>query len=136
MELNQEEEFEADEWALDDITGQWLDAGKVTAARMEEAQYMGQLSMFEPATWEECIAKTGKPPITTKWIDVNKGTTEEPIIRSRLVALDFRLKGKAARFDLFAAMRPLEAKRMLFLMAVRWNRERPKKKYKLLFIDV
>ena len=107
MELNQEDEFEADEWALDDITGQWLDAGKVTAARMEEVQYMGKLSMFEPATWEECIAKTGKPPITTKWIDVNKGTAEEPTIRSRLVARDFRLKGEAARFDLFAAMPPL-----------------------------
>ena len=136
LELNQEDEYEADQWALDDITGQWLDAEKVTAARKEEVQYMGKLSMFEPSIWEECIAKTGKPPITTKWIDVNKGSAEEPIVRSRLVARDFRLKGEAARFDLFAAMPPLEAKRMLFLMAVRRNRERPKKKYKLLFIDV
>ena len=136
LELNQEDEYEADQWALDDITGQWLDAEKVTAARKEEVQYMGKLSMFEPSTWEEYIAKTGKPPITTKWIDVNKGSAEEPIVRSRLVARDFRLKGEAARFDLIAAMPPLEAKRMLFLMAVRRNRERLKKKYKLLFIDV
>ena len=49
LELNQEEEFEADEWALEDVTGQWLDVGKVVAARMEEVQYMAKLKMFEPA---------------------------------------------------------------------------------------
>ncbi len=47
---------------MDDAAGQWLDSGKVTAAMMEEAQYMGKLSMVEPATWEECIAMTGRPP--------------------------------------------------------------------------
>ncbi len=37
---------------------------------------------------------------------------------------------------MFAAMPPLEANRMLFLMAVRRNIEKPNKKYKLLLIDV
>ena len=30
--------------------------------------------------------KTGKPPITTRWVDVNKGDDENPNYRSRLVA--------------------------------------------------
>ena len=68
----------------------------------------GEAEHVEPATWGECIKKTGKPPITTMWIDVSKGTTGEAIIRSRLVARDFLLKGDAARFDLFAAMPRLE----------------------------
>ena len=33
--MNQEEEFEADEWALDDVTGQWLDGGKVADAVLD-----------------------------------------------------------------------------------------------------
>jgi hypothetical protein len=97
LELTQEEEFEADEWALGDVVGQWLGSGKVAAERKDEVQYMAKLSMLEPAKWEECLEKTGKPPIPTKWIDVDKGTSEELIIRSRLVARDFRLKGEAAR---------------------------------------
>ncbi len=95
----------------------------MAAARKEEVEYMAKLGVFEPASWEECLEKTGKPPITTKWVDVNNGTSEEMIVRSRLVARDFKLKGEAARFDLFPAMPPLEAKCVLFLMAVRQNRE-------------
>ncbi len=38
LELHLEEEFEADEWALDDVTVQWLKGGKVAAARKEEVQ--------------------------------------------------------------------------------------------------
>ena len=75
--------------------------------------------MFVPATWEECVEETGRPPISTKWVDVNKGMVQNQIIRSRLVARDFRVKGESDRSDLFAAMPPLEAKRMLFRMAVR-----------------
>ncbi len=50
LELKQEEEFETDEWALGDVAGQWLDGGRVAAARREEAQRVAKLNMFEPAT--------------------------------------------------------------------------------------
>ena len=65
-----------------------------------------------------------------------QGTEKVEVVRSRLVARDFRKKGETERFDLFAAMPPLEAKRMLFQMAVRKNWEHPERKYKLLFLDV
>ena len=136
LETNQDDEAGVDEWAPQEFTDHWLDEEKVAEARAEEIKYMGELGMFVPSTREECVAKTGKPPITTKWVDVNKGTSLEEIIRSRLVARDFKIKGEAARFDLFAAMPPLEAKRMLLQMAVRRNRERPDRGYKLMFIDV
>ena len=92
--------------------------------------------MFVPATWEECVAETGKPPIWTKWVDVNRGTAPNQIIRSRLVAQDFRFKGESERSDLFAAMPPLEAMRMLFRMSVRRCREKPFERYKIMQIDV
>ena len=94
------------------------------------------MGVFEKSTREECVARTRKSPITTRWIDTNKGTEENPMVRSRLVARDFKKKGEVERYDLFAAMPPLEAKRMLFQMAVRKNREYPREKYKLLFLDV
>ena len=53
-------------------------------------------------------------------------------MRSRWVARDFKPKGEKDREDLFAAMPPLEAKRMLFRRA----RVRRKRAYKLLFVDV
>ncbi len=37
---NQEEEFMADEWAIDDVTGKKLDVEKVNTARREEVELM------------------------------------------------------------------------------------------------
>ena len=110
---------------------------KVAEARSEEIGCKEKdLDMFIPAAWEECVEETGRPPISTKWVDVNKGTVQNQIIRSRLVARDFRVKGESDRSDLFAAMPPLEAKRMLFRMAVRRIREMPCERYKIMLIDV
>ncbi len=59
--------------------------------------------------------RTGKAPIKVKWIDANKGNVNNPEYRSRLVAMEFNT-GK--REDLFAATPPLEAKTLLFSLAV------------------
>ena len=77
-------------------------------------------AMCTESTEEECLAKTGKAPVTTKWVRVNKGTSSNPFIRARLVARDFGGE------SLFAAMPPLEAKKLLFRMAAKeqcvWRR--------------
>ncbi len=62
---------------------------------------------------EECWRNTGRDPTTTKWVDANKGRNGEIQIGSRLVARDFRTK----QF-VFAAMPPLEIKRMFLPMAM------------------
>ena len=70
---------------------------------------------------------------------INKGTTECPDIRCRLVARDFKPKGDNQRGDLFAAMPPLEAKKKLARIAVGQKkvlRQKKMQKMKLLFIDV
>ena len=123
-------EYAADEWVFDELSGWWLDGDKVAEAMEKE------LDMFVPATWEECVEESGRPPISTKWVGVDKGTVQNQIIRSRLVARDFRVKGESDRSDLFAAMPPLEAKRILFRMAVRRCREKPCERNKIMLIDV
>ena len=134
-----EEMGEAECDTLDTKTGEILDPGLVAAARSEEMRYMNDIGMFEDACDEECYAKTGKPPVDTKWVDVNKRTLQEPVIRCRLVARDFKPKGESAREDVFAAMPPLEAKKVLLSIAAShpWvMRNGRLQRPKLMFIDV
>ena len=64
---------------------------------------------------EDCRKETGKRPIRVRWIDCNKGDAVHPNFRSRLVAKEIK---KDSRIDLFAATPPLEAKKILFSLAV------------------
>jgi hypothetical protein len=57
----------------------------------------------------EAYRVTGRPPISTKWVDVDKSHgMGQPLVRSRWVARDFKEKGEKDREDLFAATPPLE----------------------------
>ena len=51
---------------------------------------------------------TGGPPISTKWVDVNKGDQQNYDIRCRLVA---RQMGGTKSDEFYAPTPPLEAKR-------------------------
>lgn len=81
---------------------------------------------------QECWDKTSGPPITTTWVDVNKGDQQERDVRCRLVA---REMGGAKSNELYAATPPLEAKRLLFSEAAT-NRRVGKYEKKLLIIVV
>ena len=63
----------------------------------------------------EVREKTGRALITTKWVDINKGDEFNEELRSRLVAKEIKTD---KRTDLFAATPPLEAKKILFSLAV------------------
>ena len=118
--------------ARDALSGSCLNEDEVREARREEMAFVRRISVFEEATLEECWQRTGRGPISTKWVDVDKGSE----IRSRWVARDFKPKGEKDRADLFAAMPPLEAKKLLFRrFASKANRDGPRK-MKLMFIDV
>ena len=56
---------------------------------------------------EECWQKTGKKPVSVRWVDTNKGSGSEVVVRSRMVARDFK-GGDKHRDDLFAETPPLE----------------------------
>ena len=92
-----------------------------------EMGYMEKLGVGEEVPEGECEAMTGKQPVTTKWVRVNKGAD----VRARLVARDFKIKNDD-RGDLFAAMPPLEGKKMLFRMAAKdktvWRKGRMRRR--------
>ena len=51
---------------------------------------MRGLGVWEAASWDECVQKTGKAPVSTRWVDVDKGRDGAVDVRSRLVARDFK----------------------------------------------
>ena len=58
---------------------------------------------------------TGNPPITVRWVDVNKGDNTTPNVRSRLVARQIRQAGEDA---IFAPTPPLESLRSILSLAM------------------
>ena len=120
-----------------------LDPELVRKGREEEVRFMVEkLQMFEFGTLEEAMRRNGgKTPTTTKWLGNWKmGDDGERFVRCRLVGRDFKTKGgKGEAAELFAAMPPLEAKKVLFRMAaaVRGRRRRSRQpEVKIMFVDV
>ena len=56
-----------------------------------------------PSSYWEALKRTGKPPIKTRFVDVDKGDLTSPDVRSRLVAKDFAFKKND---EFFAATPP------------------------------
>ena len=80
--------------------------------------------LYVKRTFEERWQVTGKAPIKTRFVDINKGDHDAPNYRSRLVATEIRAQNPS--LDHFAAMPPLEAKKALFsLAATRGFRSKP-----------
>ena len=90
----------------DDLTGQLLDPVLVRAARAKELEYFESKGVWRLRPAEEARQRTGKPPVTVRWVDVNKGDDINPNVRSRLVARQIRQAGEEA---IFAPTPPLEA---------------------------
>ena len=101
-----EEEFR------DNRTGEYLDPELVAKAKSEEVEFMAKIGLYQEVDISECLEMSGRPPISTRWVDVNQGSTESLDVRCRLVARDFKPKGERDRSDIFAAMPPLEAKKL------------------------
>lgn len=91
-------------------TGEPLPPDLARAARQEEIQFMLEWRVWDEATVAECRRRTGKGPLGGKWVDVNKGDSQNPLVRSRYVAKEIAFHRSD---DFFAATPPLEARRLL-----------------------
>ena len=121
----------------DDISGKELDPELVKRARVEEIEEFNKHRVYVKVPIEECIRVTGKKPIGSRWVDINKGDENNPEYRSRLVAKEIK---KDNNQDLFAATPPLEAKKLLMSLAmtegVGFERGKEKSGMRIDFIDV
>ena len=80
-----------------------LDIVDVKKGHDEEIKFMYTEHIYERRDYDECWNNPGKPPTSVRCSDTNKGSTENPNVRCRLVARVFQAKGTLR--DLFAAMR-------------------------------
>ena len=94
----------------DELTGEELAPALVRAARKEEVDFMLDWDVWEEVPVEQCRKVTGKGPLGGRWVDVNKGDSTNPNVRSRYVAKEIAYTKSD---DFFAAMPPLEALRLL-----------------------
>ena len=98
--------YDYDGHFVDDMSGQTLKTDLVLKARKEEMDKHFSHNAYDKVPIEESHRATGKGPIGSRWIDINKGDVKDPIYRSRLVARKIK---RDTRTDLFAATPPLEA---------------------------
>ena len=72
-EPNVDEDWGLEEQAIDDVNGGSLPVGLVKEARREEVEYINSRGIWVFRPIEECINRTGKKPISMRWVDTNKG---------------------------------------------------------------
>ena len=101
----------------DDLTGQVLKDELVLEARMKELAYFRDKGVWSKRPRSEARAKTGKGPVSVRWVDVNKGDDIAPKYRSRLVARQLKATDKSGD-TFFAPMPPLEAVRAVLSLAM------------------
>ena len=95
---------------IDDITGQPLKPELCRIARKKELDYFHSKGVWSMRSMQEAWKLTGRPPISVRWVEVNKGDDDNPNYRSRLVAREIRMAGEDS---IFAPTPPLEWLRMV-----------------------
>ena len=120
---------------VDDIYNVPLNPQLVMAARADEVKGVYNHKLFDKVPIKECWDETGARPVSTRWVDINKGDDEHPDCRSRWVGREFKGKDND-RDDLFAATPPLEAKKALIARAACQKGVDTKRPKKLGFVDI
>ena len=83
--------------------------------------FLKQLGAYKYDTVSDCKAATGKPPVPTGRVDVNKGDVATPLVRCRWVIQETRHKTNMDTSDpsqTFSATPPYEALRFLISMTM------------------
>ena len=107
----------------------------------KELKYFDEKEVWTMRPKDECRRKTGKAPITVRWVIVNKGDDEHPNYRARLVARQIRHQGVES---IFAPTPPLEAVRtVISAAATNYDHDAPgcrdpnsEERIQLSFIDI
>ena len=89
----------------------------VREARGKELEFFHSKRVWQKRPKAVAKLETGRPPITVRWVDVNKGDDMNPNYRSRLVARQLKARDMSGK-SYFAAAPPLEALRTVVSLAM------------------
>ena len=117
----------------DEYTLEPLPKEETKAAMHDELSYFCE-KVFRGVSYEEAVNDPEGKIIGSRFVNCNKGDSEKPDVRCRLVAQEIN-HGSEGCEDFYAATPPLEAKRLLFS---EWasKKVRRGKKLKLSFVDI
>ena len=101
----------------DDLTGQVLNDALVLEARAKELSFFYSKAAWQKAPKATARAATGRPAISARWVDVNKGDDLCPNYRSRLVARQIKAQDHSGN-SYFAPAPRLDAPRTVISMAM------------------
>ena len=101
----------------DALTGQALQDDLVVKARKVEVDFFESKGVWTKVPRQKAYEKSGRPPISARWLDVNKADDEEPNIRSRYVARQMKALDSSGT-SYFAPAPPLEAVRIVISLAM------------------
>ena len=123
----------------DDVNGGFLIPRLVREARSLELDWIKKEQVFEYRSRTEAEEK-GIKPIPLIWVDTNKGDKNTPFVRSRICVREFK-KGRNAvesleLEQLFSAMPPLEALKLLCSLKVSMKTSRKGNPLKLAHFDI
>ena len=90
----------------DDVTGKPLDFEGVKEARRVELEFVDKRPVYEEVPTQESYDVTGRGPIDTKWVDIDKGGPGDHRYRSRWVAKDFNTYQSDALYATTPLARP------------------------------
>ena len=91
------------------MTGETLDAELVNEGCREDIDMLHKIGVYEYVERSKAERDPFGKLVGVRWVKVNKGTSEAPNVRYRLVAQ--KLAGAEVRDDLFAGTPPLAAMR-------------------------
>ena len=135
--LNEEEtEIDWEEMDLDfedEITGAPLLTEDVIRAHQDEMQEHKNFDVYDEVEEELCWQLTGGPPVGSRLRVINKGDENQPDVRARPVAKQFKLKGWE---PIFAATPPLSLFKYLFSRVTSTRAGRTGKPRKIMIIDL
>ena len=126
----------------DDVNGRYLPEDLVLAARREEIHWVHSEGVYEIVAMQEC-KDAGMKPLDLIWVDTDKSVDPtRKKIRSRLCTRGYRTKkqGKIQRASpasqLFSAMLPLEAVKVLVSIMISVSLSNKGKPLKLRHYDI
>ncbi|CAK0876009.1 unnamed protein product [Prorocentrum cordatum] len=124
-----------EEISLKGFVGRWRDTLRTERLEMD---FMAQLGVWVYAREGGCQRELGRRPLSVRWVDIDKGDTDRPDYRSRLVAQETKAQSTIARDDIgvvFAATPPLECLRLICSCSMAMSSD-PSEGRVLRFLDI
>ena len=98
-----------------DFASQLLSGDLVRIAKMKELEYVESTGVLRMDPISKAKAMSGRPTISVRRVDVDKGDDFNPDFRRRVVAMDIRGAHEPAMF----CLRPLPSRRCALFSALR-----------------